>query len=203
MISIPPHVTISRLIQRMKGKSSIVCWGNFPTRKRFWGRHVWARGYFCRSSGNVTDEVIKAYIAQQSHDSDDVFRIEGETSPDGDSPLGDSRREAASTLARLSGSGSGFSRNYDESLPEASAFRRWSIHWVSATQRWLYPHRLYKEQCIFLCHGPTKTGKSTYLATMRNLLGPYGKQTDMETFLHKDRPEVRNDLADLAGARYV
>ena len=56
---------------------------------------------------------------------------------------------------------------------------------------------------LFLCHGPTKTGKSTYLATMRNLLGPYGKQTDMETFLHKDRPGVRNDLPDLAGARYV
>jgi putative transposase len=35
----------------------------FPhLRKRFWGRHVGARGYFCRSSGNVTDEVIKAYI---------------------------------------------------------------------------------------------------------------------------------------------
>ena len=28
--------------------------------------------------------VIKASIAQQSHDSDDVFRIEGEASPDGD-----------------------------------------------------------------------------------------------------------------------
>jgi hypothetical protein len=25
----------------------------------------------------------------------------------------------------------------------------------------------------------------------------------MQTFMHKDRPEVRNDLADLAGARYV
>jgi len=62
----------------------------FPhLRKRFWGRHVWARGYFCRSSGNVTDEVIKAYIAQQSHDSDDVFRIEGEASPSGDTPFGD------------------------------------------------------------------------------------------------------------------
>ena len=60
-----------------------------------------------------------------------------------------------------------------------------------------------KEQCTFLCHGPTKTGKSTYLGTMRNLLGPYGKQADMETFMHKDRPEVRNDLADLAGTRYV
>jgi putative DNA primase/helicase len=60
-----------------------------------------------------------------------------------------------------------------------------------------------REQCLFLCHGPTKTGKSTYLATLRTLLGSYGKQTDMQTFMHKDRPEVRNDLADLAGARYV
>ena len=85
MISIPPHVTISRLVQRMKGKSSYRLLGEFPhLRKRFsGGRHVWARGDFCRNSGNVTDEVIKAYIAQQSHDSDDVFRIEGEASPSG------------------------------------------------------------------------------------------------------------------------
>lgn len=60
-----------------------------------------------------------------------------------------------------------------------------------------------REQCLFLCHGPTKTGKSTYLALLRALLAAYGKQTDISTFLHKDRPEVRNDLADLAGARYV
>src|SRR4029453_17946064 len=94
MISIPPHVTISRLSQRLKGKSSYRLLAEFPhMRKRFWGRHVWARGYFCGSSGNVTDEVIKAYIAQQSHDSDDVFRIEGEASPSGDTPLGDSSEE--------------------------------------------------------------------------------------------------------------
>jgi putative transposase len=87
MISIPPHVTISRLVQRMQGKSSSRLLAEFPQmRKRFWGRHVWARGYFCRSSGNVTDEVIKAYIAQQSHDNDDVLRIEGEASPPGDTP---------------------------------------------------------------------------------------------------------------------
>jgi putative transposase len=90
MISIPPPVTIRRLIQRMKGKSSYRLLAACPhMRKRFWGRHVWARGYFCRSSGNVTDEVIKAYIAQQSRDSDDVFRIEGEASPPGDTPLGE------------------------------------------------------------------------------------------------------------------
>ena len=90
MVSILPHITISRLVQRMQGQSSYRLLAEFPQmRKRFWGRHVWARGYFCRSSGNVTDEVIKAYIAQQSHDSDDVFRIEGEASPSGATPLGD------------------------------------------------------------------------------------------------------------------
>ena len=94
LLAIPPHVTISRLIQRMKGTSSYRLLGEFPhLRKRLWGRHVWARGYFCRSSGNVTDEVIKAYIAPQSHDRDDVFRIEGEASPTGDTPLGDSSAE--------------------------------------------------------------------------------------------------------------
>ena len=33
--------------------------------KQFWGRHLWARGYFVASSGNVTDEVIEEYIRQQ------------------------------------------------------------------------------------------------------------------------------------------
>ena len=90
MVSIPPQVTISRLIQRIKGKSSYLLFNEFPAlRKRFWGRHFWARGYFCRSSGNVTDEVIKAYIEGQDRNSDDVFRIEGESSPTGDTPIGE------------------------------------------------------------------------------------------------------------------
>lgn len=37
--------------------------------------------------GNVTDEVIKAYIESQSHDSDEVFRLEGgEESPPEEPP---------------------------------------------------------------------------------------------------------------------
>ncbi len=47
-------------------------------RKVFWGRHVWARGYFCCSSGNVTDEVIAAYIEDQKHEEDAEFGVEGE-----------------------------------------------------------------------------------------------------------------------------
>jgi len=33
--------------------------------RQFWGRHIWGRGYFAASSGNVTDEVIMEYIATQ------------------------------------------------------------------------------------------------------------------------------------------
>ena len=76
-VSIPPHVTISRLVQKLKGKSSHVLLHSFPSlRRQYRGRHLWARGYFCCSSGNVTDEIIKQYIERQDH-GDDVFKIEG------------------------------------------------------------------------------------------------------------------------------
>src|SRR5262245_12074205 len=32
------------------------------------GRHLWTRGYFAASSGNVTDEVIMQYIATQGQE---------------------------------------------------------------------------------------------------------------------------------------
>nr|VFK07493.1 MAG: putative transposase [Candidatus Kentron sp. H] len=75
MVSIPPHVAISRLVQYIKGKSAYILLSQFQQpRGQYWGRHIWARGYFCRGSGNVTDEVIKAYIENQRHDIDDNFR---------------------------------------------------------------------------------------------------------------------------------
>jgi putative transposase len=33
--------------------------------KQFWGHHIWARGYFVATSGNITDEVIMEYINNQ------------------------------------------------------------------------------------------------------------------------------------------
>jgi putative transposase len=77
-VSIPPQVTISRLIQWLKGKSSYKMLGEFPhLQKQCWGRHWWGRGYICCSSVNVTDEVIAEYIANQSHDRDDDFKVDG------------------------------------------------------------------------------------------------------------------------------
>ena len=76
-VSIPPQVTISRLVQKLKGKTSYKLFGEFPhLRKTYWGRHFWARGYFCCSSGNVTDEVIEQYIESQDLSSDDNFKVD-------------------------------------------------------------------------------------------------------------------------------
>lgn len=79
-LSIPPHLSISNVVQMIKGKSSRKLLSNFKElQKQFWGRHFWARGYFVASSGNVTDEVIMKYIEQQDiTETDNEFKIDGE-----------------------------------------------------------------------------------------------------------------------------
>lgn len=66
LISVPPQVAVSVLMQRLKGRSSRRLQEEFGELKRqYWGRHMWARGYFAVSTGNVTDEIIRQYI--ESH----------------------------------------------------------------------------------------------------------------------------------------
>jgi len=65
-VEIPPHVSISYFMQRVKGRSSRKIQQEFPDlKKRYWGRRFWARGYFCTTSGNITDDVILQYL--ESH----------------------------------------------------------------------------------------------------------------------------------------
>src|SRR5437660_12743336 len=66
-VEIPPHIAVSDVVRRVKGRSSHRVQMEFPElRKRYWGRHFWARGYFCTTSGNITDDVILQYI--RSHE---------------------------------------------------------------------------------------------------------------------------------------
>lgn len=66
LVSVPPNVAVSELVQRLKGRSSRRLLEEFGELSRqFWGRHLWARGYFAVTTGNVTDEIIKQYI--ESH----------------------------------------------------------------------------------------------------------------------------------------
>jgi putative transposase len=76
--SLPPQGTSSRLLQGLKGQTAYKLWGEFPPlRQTFWGRHLGARGDFCCSSGNGTDEVSAEYIAHQSRDQDEDFKVDG------------------------------------------------------------------------------------------------------------------------------
>ena len=77
LISIPPNLSVSRAVQYLKGKSSHKLLGELKSlRKKYWGQHLWARGYWVASSGNVTDEVWKQYIENQKPpDPDDNFDV--------------------------------------------------------------------------------------------------------------------------------
>jgi len=78
LLRVPPHLAPSRVMQRIKGKTSHhLLQDRRKLRAEFWGRHLWARGYFVCPSGNVTDEVIARYIEQQdvAKAGDETFRV--------------------------------------------------------------------------------------------------------------------------------
>jgi putative transposase len=65
-LSYRAHQNISQIAQWLKGTSSRLLFQEFPhLKKQYWGQHLWARGYFAVSSGNITDEMIAAYIEDQ------------------------------------------------------------------------------------------------------------------------------------------
>jgi putative transposase len=70
LVSAPAHLSPGKMAQYLKGKSSYRLQREFPSlQKRYWGRHLWGRGYFCATVGAVTEEQIQQYIANQSEES--------------------------------------------------------------------------------------------------------------------------------------
>ena len=45
-------------------------------KKRYWGRHLWIRGYFCAKVGGVNKETIQKYIEGQQGEYDDHFELD-------------------------------------------------------------------------------------------------------------------------------
>lgn len=78
LIEIPPQkISVSRAVQYLKGKSSDRLLTEFRSlKKRCWGQHLWARGCWVVSSGNVADEMWKEYvITQQPPEPEDDFEV--------------------------------------------------------------------------------------------------------------------------------
>ena len=61
-----------------------------------------------------------------------------------------------------------------------------------------------REQCLFILHGNGANGKSTFLETVRKLLGSHATTTPFATFMvQRNVGAPRDDIASLVGARLV
>jgi len=62
-LSYRPSQSVSDIVKRLKGRSSRKLQQEFPElKKRYWGRHFWAIGFGCWSTGNITDKMINEYL---------------------------------------------------------------------------------------------------------------------------------------------
>ncbi len=83
LVAAPPILAPAKLAQYIEGRSSRMLQAEFTElRKRYWGQHMWARGYFCATGGAVDEATIKAYIENQKWDEDEEgFKITAPTKP--------------------------------------------------------------------------------------------------------------------------
>lgn len=59
------------------------------------------------------------------------------------------------------------------------------------------------EQCLFIAYGSGGNGKGVFFNTVKAILGTYGTGARVETFVDRKAGSIPNDLAALAGARFV
>lgn len=60
------EVEYINVVAYIKGKSALMIYDRHPEIKARWGeRHLWARGYYVETVGNINEEVIKRYISEQ------------------------------------------------------------------------------------------------------------------------------------------
>ena len=78
LVSCPPNRAPSEIMRRIKGRTSSKLLEEFPhLKKKYWGRHFWARGYFCATVGQMTEEMIEQYLAHHFEPRlDDEFTME-------------------------------------------------------------------------------------------------------------------------------
>ena len=78
LVSASPSWSVSNIMKRIKGRSSTKLFQEFPQlKKRYWGQHFWARGYFCVTAGELTEKMISEYLSHHFERKDeDNFDVE-------------------------------------------------------------------------------------------------------------------------------
>jgi putative transposase len=68
-----PSQNVSTLVKLMKGRSSRKLQLEFPELKnRYLGRHFWAIGFGCWSTGNITDDMVNQYLEHHRNPNQNV-----------------------------------------------------------------------------------------------------------------------------------
>ena len=69
VLSVPPKYSISALMGYLKRKLALRLFQKYETLgKRYWGRHLWARGY-CVSTIGLDEDQIRTYVKwQEKHE---------------------------------------------------------------------------------------------------------------------------------------
>ena len=80
-LEIHPTHSLSHTFQLFKGISARKLFWRFPSlKKKLWGGHLWSKGKFFRSVGEVTSERIEFYIKESQ--TGGIFTKTGQTSLD-------------------------------------------------------------------------------------------------------------------------
>ncbi|MDE9495098.1 IS200/IS605 family transposase [Xenorhabdus bovienii] len=78
LVSCPPTLAPSEIMRRIKGRTANKLFEEFSHLKnRYRGQHFWGRGYFCATVGQLTEEMIKAYLEHHFEPNpNDNFRLD-------------------------------------------------------------------------------------------------------------------------------
>lgn len=62
LLSCPANLPPSDIMRNLKGRSSRMIQEEFPKlKKKYWGQHMWGRGYFRGTVGEVDKKMIEEY----------------------------------------------------------------------------------------------------------------------------------------------
>ena len=75
--SIPPKYSVSEFMGYLKGKMALRLLQQYENLgRRYWGRHLWARGY-CVSTIGLDEEKIRKYVQWQEKQEKQVEAVQG------------------------------------------------------------------------------------------------------------------------------
>ena len=78
VVSIPPKYAVSSFVGYLKGRLAIRLFNRYEKLgRRYWGRHLWSRGY-CVSTIGLDEERIRKYVKWQAQKERKLEAIQGE-----------------------------------------------------------------------------------------------------------------------------